>query len=308
MNFQARPKNMFYNNFEEINSLAANGLSVQPVSPVSPHVYPRYIYNEAINYANSAKNYPTTNCTTGRIHHLLAIEDQLSRKLKSLYSNSNNYDNLYSILKLLMDLQKNIEYLIEGNIDNNNNMPVETNNYTYSRPSFALPPISKITDDLQHYGTPQNYVVPAQVAKLQPMAKKKKAFTKPKKTITKKLHLPQKDPLVDNIAVPTAAKTLRCGQCKDTDTPEWRRGPYGSKTLCNACGLYFSKLIKRFGVKDANLLMRFKNFSYSADRKIPQLLDIPQTFIHLLENDHSLDCNYFTKKCIKQETSDLQIS
>ena len=54
--------------------------------------------------------------------------------------------------------------------------------------------------------------------------------------------------------------------------------------------------------------MRFKNFSYSADRKIPQLLDIPQTFIHLLENDHSLDCNYFTKKCIKQETSDLQIS
>ncbi|CEP11653.1 hypothetical protein [Parasitella parasitica] len=29
----------------------------------------------------------------------------------------------------------------------------------------------------------------------------------------------------------------RCHSCNTTDTPEWRRGPDGARTLCNACGL-----------------------------------------------------------------------
>lgn len=31
--------------------------------------------------------------------------------------------------------------------------------------------------------------------------------------------------------------TLFCHNCKTKDTPEWRRGPSGAKTLCNACGI-----------------------------------------------------------------------
>ncbi|CUA67248.1 White collar 1 protein [Rhizoctonia solani] len=32
-----------------------------------------------------------------------------------------------------------------------------------------------------------------------------------------------------------------CTTCSRTDSPEWRRGPHGPKTLCNACGLKWAK-------------------------------------------------------------------
>ncbi|PWN31353.1 uncharacterized protein FA14DRAFT_114215, partial [Meira miltonrushii] len=35
-----------------------------------------------------------------------------------------------------------------------------------------------------------------------------------------------------------------CDCCGVRDTPEWRRGPNGARTLCNACGLYFSKFLR----------------------------------------------------------------
>eukprot|EP01116_Phalansterium_solitarium_P022692 TRINITY_DN7586_c0_g1_i2.p1 TRINITY_DN7586_c0_g1~~TRINITY_DN7586_c0_g1_i2.p1 ORF type:complete len:363 (+),score=8.19 TRINITY_DN7586_c0_g1_i2:143-1231(+) len=38
---------------------------------------------------------------------------------------------------------------------------------------------------------------------------------------------------------------LYCHSCFTKETPEWRRGPDGSKSLCNACGLRFSKSQKR---------------------------------------------------------------
>eukprot|EP01111_Echinosteliopsis_oligospora_P013106 TRINITY_DN4615_c0_g1_i1.p1 TRINITY_DN4615_c0_g1~~TRINITY_DN4615_c0_g1_i1.p1 ORF type:complete len:390 (+),score=68.56 TRINITY_DN4615_c0_g1_i1:313-1482(+) len=38
---------------------------------------------------------------------------------------------------------------------------------------------------------------------------------------------------------------LVCRHCGTTETPEWRRGPDGCKSLCNACGLYYSKLLKK---------------------------------------------------------------
>eukprot|EP01113_Clastostelium_recurvatum_P023428 TRINITY_DN2798_c0_g1_i2.p1 TRINITY_DN2798_c0_g1~~TRINITY_DN2798_c0_g1_i2.p1 ORF type:complete len:378 (+),score=118.47 TRINITY_DN2798_c0_g1_i2:346-1479(+) len=36
-----------------------------------------------------------------------------------------------------------------------------------------------------------------------------------------------------------------CRHCGATHTPEWRRGPDGKKSLCNACGLHYSKVVKR---------------------------------------------------------------
>ncbi|KAJ3215851.1 hypothetical protein HDU67_010271 [Dinochytrium kinnereticum] len=36
----------------------------------------------------------------------------------------------------------------------------------------------------------------------------------------------------------------RCQSCQATQTPEWRRGPHGRRTLCNACGLTYAKLKK----------------------------------------------------------------
>ncbi|KAI9277639.1 hypothetical protein BY458DRAFT_97476 [Sporodiniella umbellata] len=36
----------------------------------------------------------------------------------------------------------------------------------------------------------------------------------------------------------------QCQFCKALETPEWRRGPNGARTLCNACGLNYAKLMK----------------------------------------------------------------
>lgn len=36
-----------------------------------------------------------------------------------------------------------------------------------------------------------------------------------------------------------------CLGCKATATPEWRRGPLGPRTLCNACGLVYAKMLKK---------------------------------------------------------------
>ncbi|KAJ3145598.1 blue light receptor [Geranomyces variabilis] len=40
---------------------------------------------------------------------------------------------------------------------------------------------------------------------------------------------------------PPQTEELFCRQCGTTSSPEWRKGPAGPKTLCNACGLAFSK-------------------------------------------------------------------
>ncbi|CAG8532723.1 14906_t:CDS:2 [Acaulospora morrowiae] len=37
----------------------------------------------------------------------------------------------------------------------------------------------------------------------------------------------------------------RCQSCNIQETPEWRRGPDGARTLCNACGLHFAKLNRK---------------------------------------------------------------
>eukprot|EP00727_Mastigamoeba_balamuthi_P009775 m51a1_g542 putative gata-binding transcription factor (226) ;mRNA; f:424345-425591 len=40
---------------------------------------------------------------------------------------------------------------------------------------------------------------------------------------------------------PPLKKPMFCMQCGTTSTPEWRRGERGPNTLCNACGLQYSK-------------------------------------------------------------------
>eukprot|EP01112_Ceratiomyxa_fruticulosa_P017503 TRINITY_DN5461_c0_g2_i1.p1 TRINITY_DN5461_c0_g2~~TRINITY_DN5461_c0_g2_i1.p1 ORF type:complete len:321 (+),score=78.44 TRINITY_DN5461_c0_g2_i1:129-965(+) len=40
-------------------------------------------------------------------------------------------------------------------------------------------------------------------------------------------------------------QNLYCRSCGTTQTPEWRRGPDRLKSLCNACGLHYAKMMKR---------------------------------------------------------------
>lgn len=47
---------------------------------------------------------------------------------------------------------------------------------------------------------------------------------------------------------------LRCVHCRNTETPLWRAGPDGPKTLCNACGVRYKKgKLALYKDKDGNL-------------------------------------------------------
>ncbi|KAL8734628.1 MAG: hypothetical protein Q9181_003128 [Wetmoreana brouardii] len=48
-----------------------------------------------------------------------------------------------------------------------------------------------------------------------------------------------------------AAPPGRCHSCNRAETPEWRRGPDGARTLCNACGLHYAKLTRKMGPKSS---------------------------------------------------------
>ncbi|KAK9455456.1 hypothetical protein V1511DRAFT_488315 [Dipodascopsis uninucleata] len=58
----------------------------------------------------------------------------------------------------------------------------------------------------------------------------------------------------------------RCHQCGISETPEWRRGPDGARTLCNACGLHHAKLIKKHGMMAANAAANQNSLVISAKK------------------------------------------
>lgn len=60
-----------------------------------------------------------------------------------------------------------------------------------------------------------------------------------------------------------------CQHCGLKDTPEWRRGPEGPRLVCNACGLFFSKLIRKYGLQEAALMMRTRKMNgQDHDRRV----------------------------------------
>eukprot|EP01088_Endostelium_zonatum_P021478 TRINITY_DN84_c2_g1_i2.p1 TRINITY_DN84_c2_g1~~TRINITY_DN84_c2_g1_i2.p1 ORF type:complete len:451 (-),score=222.29 TRINITY_DN84_c2_g1_i2:118-1470(-) len=50
--------------------------------------------------------------------------------------------------------------------------------------------------------------------------------------------------------LPADNSNVFCYHCGVKETPEWRRGPAGPKTLCNACGLQYTKKLKEGKMKE----------------------------------------------------------
>lgn len=93
----------------------------------------------------------------------------------------------------------------------------------------------------------------------------------------------------------SSSSSKKCFQCQETNTPEWRLGPYGSRSLCNACGLYYRRLIQRYDLKQANLIMRFNRFVQPTNvRQVPSHIEIPHDIIKQFDMDPTLDNNYNT--------------
>ena len=49
----------------------------------------------------------------------------------------------------------------------------------------------------------------------------------------------EKKAAADYAAEAAAAEGRRCLHCETDKTPQWRTGPLGPKTLCNACGVRY---------------------------------------------------------------------
>eukprot|EP01133_Synstelium_polycarpum_P001478 gene1478-1716_t len=71
--------------------------------------------------------------------------------------------------------------------------------------------------------------------------------TRARKNRSTKAEKLKKDPLsVKRLFVTSPKKKGQyCTLCGTMETPEWRKGPAGHKTLCNACGLHYAKNLKR---------------------------------------------------------------
>lgn len=63
----------------------------------------------------------------------------------------------------------------------------------------------------------------------------------------------------------------QCLHCGRDETPEWRNGPRGKATLCNACGLFFKKLKRHFGNESVAIqYMQHRCLVNSEDRTMPR--------------------------------------
>ncbi|CEP07140.1 hypothetical protein [Parasitella parasitica] len=75
----------------------------------------------------------------------------------------------------------------------------------------------------------------------------------------------------------------KCHSCGTTETPEWRRGPDGARTLCNACGLHYSKLLKKgsIGVQTQNYLITGGSPRVSSSSTVLQAQSIQNSSFHI---------------------------
>jgi hypothetical protein len=57
------------------------------------------------------------------------------------------------------------------------------------------------------------------------------------------------------VAAAASAQSKKCASCGASNSPEWRKGPDGTKSLCNACGLRFSRNISRVRKREERALL-----------------------------------------------------
>lgn len=71
----------------------------------------------------------------------------------------------------------------------------------------------------------------------------------------------------------------KCFHCQSSKTPEWRAGPYGGENICNACGLFYRKIVSKFGEKGGNLLMKYRQLVCPTNRRVPPYIEIPEEYM-----------------------------
>ena len=75
-------------------------------------------------------------------------------------------------------------------------------------------------------------------------------------------------PMANHSVLQKATPPGRCHRCNRAETPEWRRGPDGARTLCNACGLHYAKLTRKMEANKATTSLKAKTVLDSASPTI----------------------------------------
>ncbi|CAL9728382.1 hypothetical protein MOUN0_D02894 [Monosporozyma unispora] len=81
----------------------------------------------------------------------------------------------------------------------------------------------------------------------------------------------------------------RCFHCQSSKTPEWRAGPYGGENICNACGLFYRKIVSKFGEKGGNLLMKYRQLVCPRNRRVPAYIEIPEEYMIKFSKESGFD-------------------
>lgn len=79
----------------------------------------------------------------------------------------------------------------------------------------------------------------------------------------------------------------KCHSCSTTETPEWRRGPDGARTLCNACGLHYSKLLRKGSIVVQTNNYLLTEVSPSSQQQQQSSATISSTAASAISNNHN---------------------
>lgn len=77
----------------------------------------------------------------------------------------------------------------------------------------------------------------------------------------------------------------RCHSCNISETPEWRRGPDGARTLCNACGLRKSFSVTNKAAKHSILTI---DYAKLAKKKVKKDDDMKKETLEQNRDDTSM--------------------
>lgn len=75
-----------------------------------------------------------------------------------------------------------------------------------------------------------------------------------------------------------------CQACQATTTPEWRKGPTGPRTLCNACGLLYAKMCRKREQDAAAAAVACGSDPTAARKKVTDELLQPESREEILES------------------------
>ncbi|KFH73871.1 hypothetical protein MVEG_01085 [Podila verticillata NRRL 6337] len=78
----------------------------------------------------------------------------------------------------------------------------------------------------------------------------------------------------------------RCASCNIVKTPEWRKGPLGPRTLCNACGLIWGKMSRS---KAALAKAAKQQGEETKDDAPPEMSEAPESQSCVLDDAHMSD-------------------